>query len=88
MDNDIDAEISEEEAHANYGVRVADWLALNALHLGILTANQAQQSLLNFAQYETETNLFLEPFFNTYQFEQQAYVSRHVQKIQVDWYIG
>ena len=84
VDNDIDPEISEEEAHDNYGIRVADWLAINALHLGVLTANQAQQSLLNFADYESETSTFLEPFFNTYQFEQQSYVSRHVNKIQVN----
>ena len=62
---------------------MGDWLSINALHLGALTADQAQQALLNYDQYKEETRLFLEPFINTYQFEQLDYVSRHVQKIQV-----
>ena len=83
IDNDIDAELSEEEAHDNYGVRVADWLALNALHLGALDANQAQDALLNFVMYKEETETFLEPFRTAYQMEQVGYSSQHVQISQV-----
>ena len=34
IDNDIDPELSEEEAHWEYGVRVADWLCLQVAGLG------------------------------------------------------
>ena len=83
VDNDIDAEISEEEAHNNYGIRVADWLALSALHLELLDGSQAQQSLLNFVQYEKETEEFLEPFKTMYHLEQEGYVSQYVSDMQV-----
>ena len=83
VDNDIDAEISEEEAHNKYGIRVADWLALSALHLELLDGSQAQQSLLNFVQYEKETEEFLEPFKTMYHLEQEGYVSQYVSDMQV-----
>jgi len=82
VDNDIDAEISEEDAHNNYGIRVADWLALSALHLELLDGSQAQQSLLNFVQYEKETEEFLEPFKTMYHLEQEGYVSQYVSDMQ------
>ena len=55
VDNDIDAEIPEADAHENYAVRMSDWLTLNALHLGLLTQDQAGPALLNFVQYEADT---------------------------------
>jgi len=82
IDNDIDAELSEEEAHDNYGIRLADWLSINALHLGFLTSEQAEQSLLNFVQYEDDTTTFLEPFITAYLNEQVGYSSEYVQGIQ------
>ena len=86
IDNDIDAELTEEEAHDIYGVRVADWLALNALHLGALDASQAQDALLNFVIYKAETDAFLLPFIEAYQMEQMGYSSQHVQNSQVRIY--
>ena len=83
VDNDIDGELTEEEAHHQYGVRVADWLSINALHLELLTQDQAQQSLLNMAEYEAATTEFLEPFVTMYQMEQVGFVSQHVQEAQV-----
>ena len=83
VDNDIDGELTEEEAHHHYGVRVADWLSINALHLELLTQDQAQQSLLNMAEYEVATTEFLEPFVTMYQMEQVGFVSQHVQEAQV-----
>ena len=83
MDNDIDGELSEEEAHDNYGLRVADWLSINALSLGLLTQDQAEQSLTNMAEYEAATAEFLEPFVAMYQMEQAGFVSPHVVEAQV-----
>ena len=83
VDNDIDAEITEEEAHNNYGIRVADWLALSALHLELLDGSQAQQSLLNFVQYEKETEEFLEPFITVANLERVDFVTQYVSDIQV-----
>ena len=83
VDNDIDAELSEEEAHHTYGLRVADWLSINAFHLDLLTKDQAEQSLLNMAEYEVATVEFLQPFFTMHQIEQLDFVSQNVQEAQV-----
>ena len=83
VDNDIDAELTEEEAHHTYGLRVADWLSINALQLELLTLDQAQQALLNMAEYEVATYEFLEPFFTMHQIEQLDFVSQNVQQAQV-----
>ena len=83
VDNDIDGELSETEAHDNYGLRVADWLSINALSLGLLTQDQAEQSLANMADYEAVTAEFLEPFVAMYQMEQAGFVSPHVEEAQV-----
>ena len=83
MDNDIDGELTEEEAHDNYGLRVADWLSINALQLELLTEDQAEQSLANMADYEAATSEFLEPFVTMYQMEQVGFVSPHVDEAQV-----
>ena len=83
VDNDIDGELTEEEAHDNYGVRVADWLSINALHLQLLTQEQAQQALFNMAEYEDATTEFLEPFVTMHQWEQIGFVSRYVEDAQV-----
>ena len=82
MDNDIDGEISEAEAHENYGTRISDWLSLNALHLGLLTQTQAQQALLNYAQYEADTQEFLAPFVTASEMEQVGYTSEMVRQSQ------
>ena len=82
VDNDIDAEISEAEAHENYGTRISDWLSLNALHLGLLTQTQAQQALLNYAQYEADTQEFLAPFATASEMEQVGYTSEMVRQSQ------
>ena len=85
VDNDIDGELTEEEAHDNYGVRVADWLSINALHLQLLSQEQAQQALLNMAEYEDATTEFLKPFVAMYQAEQIDFMSQHVTEAQVDF---
>ena len=82
VDNDIDGELTEEEAHDNYGVRVADWLSINALHLELLTQDQAQPALLNFAQYEADTQEFLAPFATASEMEQVGYTSEMVRQSQ------
>ena len=83
VDNDIDSEISEEAAHENYAVRVADWLSINALPLGLLTEDQATQCLANMAEYEAETTEFLQPFVTMYQMEQVGFESPYVEEAQV-----
>ena len=83
VDNDIDGELTEEEAHHNYGVRVADWLSINALHLELLTQDQAQQALFNMADYEAATAEFLLPFVTMHQIEQLGFVSQNVEEAQV-----
>ena len=83
VDNDIDGELTEEEAHHNYGVRVADWLSINALHLELLTQDQAQQALFNMAEYEAATHEFLLPFVTMHQIEQLGFVSQNVEEAQV-----
>ena len=83
IDNDIDAEIPEADAHENYGIRMSDWLSLNALHLGLLTQAQAQPALLNFAQYEADTQEFLAPFAIAAEMEQVGYTSEMVRQSQV-----
>ena len=44
-----------------YGQRLADWLVLNALHLGLVSQDDALPALENFVQYEADTAEFLEP---------------------------
>ena len=83
IDNDIDAEIPEADAHENYAARMSDWLSLNALHLGLLTQDQAQPALLNFAQYEADTEEFLVPFAIAAEMEQVGYTSEMVRQSQV-----
>lgn len=41
IDNDIDPEVSDAEAHGQYGVRVGDWIALQVIHLAKLTCAPA-----------------------------------------------
>jgi len=70
VDNDIDPELTEEEAHEMYAQRMGDWLSLNALHLELISQEDANTALSNFAEYETATAEFLEPFFIAYNMEQ------------------
>ena len=84
IDNDIDPELPEEEAHALYGARVADWLALAALQLGVLSAEQAQGAELRFSGYTQDTATFLQPFVLAHQSEQRGDTSPYVEDVQVD----
>ena len=84
IDNDIDPELPEEEAHALYGARVADWLALAALQLGVLSAEQAQGAELRFSAYTQDTATFLQPFVLAHQSEQRGDTSPYVEDVQVD----
>lgn len=68
VDNDIDGELTEEEAHRNYAVRVADWLVLNSGLL--LPEDDLSAALARFAGYEAETVHFLQPFFAMLELEQ------------------
>jgi len=82
IDNDIDSELSEDEAHQMYGKRIADWLVLNALHLGLVSQDVAADSLENFLHYEDETAEFLQPFFAAFEKEQVGLVSQFVNEAQ------
>jgi len=76
VDNDIDAELTEEEAHMNYGVRVADWLVLNtAVHTSHKWPGMVQTAQKNFEDYEKETEEFLAPFFAMHRQEQDGGIS-------------
>ena len=83
IDNDIDPELPEAEAHALYGARVADWLALAALQLGVLSAEQAQGAGLRFSAYTQDTATFLQPFVLAHQSEQRGDTSPYVEEVQV-----
>jgi len=82
IDNDIDPELSEYEAHQNYGQRLGDWLALNALHLGLVSQDDANEALANFAQYEAATSEFVQPFVTALEKEQVGLVSEFVTEAQ------
>ena len=83
IDNDIDAELTEGEAHQMYGQRLADWLVLNALHLGLVSQDDALPALENFVQYEADTAEFLEPFLIAYEKEHVDLDSEFVKEAQV-----
>ena len=62
---------------------MSDWLSLNALHLGLLTQDQAGPALLNFAQYEVDTEEFITPFGIAAEMEQVGYTSEMTRQSQV-----
>jgi len=72
VDNDIDAELTEAEAHANYAARVANWLTLNTgFRSGLSARNTAFRSALaSFEEYEEATEEFLRPFLLMHRQEQ------------------
>jgi len=82
IDNDIDPELTEDEAHQMYGERLADWLVLNALHLGLVSQADALPALEHFVQYEAVTAKFLEPFKMAFEKEQMDYHSEFVEYAQ------
>merc|ERR1711962_351925 len=53
IDNDIDPELTEKQAHQEYGVRVADWICLQALELGIMSPDVAVPAVVNFLFFQT-----------------------------------
>jgi len=65
VDNDIDGELAEENAHRNYAMRVADWLVMQ-----VLESTERQDAVKNFMQYEMETTEFLDPFIAMRDLEQ------------------
>ena len=81
IDNDIDAELSQAEAHAQYGARLADWLAINCHALGVM--EEVEAAVANMAGYEAETEEFLKPFVEVHNLEQQGFSSQFVQIVQV-----
>ena len=85
IDNDIDPELTEDEAHQMYGQRVADWLTLNGLHLGLISQADALPALERFVEYEAETTRFLEPFNIAYRKEQVGLHSEFVNEAQVSY---
>jgi len=82
IDNDIDPELTEEEAHQGYAVRVADWICLQALELGIMSADVAVPAVVNFTRYEQETTNFLEPFNLALAREQEGGMAEFVARAQ------
>ena len=66
-----------------YAQRMGDWLSLNALHLELISQEDANTALSNFAEYETATAEFLEPFFIAYNMEQVGLHSDFVIEAQV-----
>jgi len=82
IDNDIDPELTEAEAHQEYGVRVADWICLQALELGIMSADVAVPAVVNFTRYEQETTNFLEPFNLALAREQEGGMAEFVARSQ------
>merc|ERR1712106_651237 len=81
IDNDIDAELTEDEAHHMYGERLADWLVLNALHLGLVSQDDALPALANFVEYEAATAEFLVPFNMAHEKEQVGLHSEFVTNV-------
>jgi len=78
IENDIDAELSESDAHKNYAVRVADWLNL----VTPASDEELQTSLANYIVYEAETFEFLQPFFAMHRAEQDGMYSPFSQDCQ------
>lgn len=83
IDNDIDPEISNEEAHAMYGGRVAAWLAINTLQFGLVSEEDAATAAANFRYYQEETILFMMPFLEAYEKEQKGSLSEFVAEAQM-----
>jgi len=84
MDNDIEAELSEEEAHAQYGQRVADWLTIVGESLGLQYSDEEISSAeSHFHGYMTETVLFLTPFVKAFEYENGGLYSEFVQDAQL-----
>jgi len=67
VENDIDAELSEEQAHRNYAIRAAAWLSLHRRSSGEVESAQE-----NFQVFEEETSEFLQPFLAMLSAEQTA----------------
>jgi len=68
IENDINPELSESDAHRNYAVRVSDWLQLffvleESKPISSEPEAKYKSALGNFLVYEAETLEFLEPFF-------------------------
>jgi len=82
IDNDIDPEVSDAEAHGQYGVRVGDWIALQALSLGLLSPEVAIPAVANFTRYEGETAEFLAPFHVARAMEQEGASAEFVSRAQ------
>ena len=56
---------------------------LNALHLGIVSSDEALDALENFVEYEAATAEFIEPFVTAFAKEQVGLVSEFVKEAQV-----
>ncbi|XP_023342042.1 uncharacterized protein LOC111711823 isoform X2 [Eurytemora carolleeae] len=79
--DDIDPELSEEEAHTNYAVRVSDWLILNNETISEQEKRTAER---NFDDYDTETFNFLKPFSAMFEQETQSSYSPFTQQAQLE----